>query len=90
MTGAEAKALLDSYLPFLRPGGRVVVFTPQERGFAADPSHIEFLDFGRVRALCAQAGLRVERSYSFPLPRWGGRLFAYNEFVVVARLPGRR
>jgi SAM-dependent methyltransferase len=90
MSGTEAKALVDSYLPFLRPGGRVVVFTPQERGFAADPSHVEFLDFERIRALCAQSGLRVERSYSFPLPRWAGRFFPYNEFVVVARYPAQR
>jgi 2-polyprenyl-3-methyl-5-hydroxy-6-metoxy-1,4-benzoquinol methylase len=90
MTGAEAKALVDAYLPFIRPGGRLVVFTPQERGFAADPTHVEFLDFERVQSLCSEAGLEVERSYSFPLPRWAGRLFPYNEFVVIARLPARR
>ena len=90
MTEAEAKVLVDSYLPYLRPDGRVVVFTPQERGFAADPSHVELLDFRRLRALCSAAGLNVKRSYSFPLPRWAGRLFSYNEFVVIARFPGRR
>jgi SAM-dependent methyltransferase len=90
MTAAQAKALVDSYLPFLRPGGRVIVFTPQERGFASDPSHVEFLDFGRIQQLCAQLGVTVEHSYSFPLPRWAGRMFPYNEFVVVARLPARR
>jgi hypothetical protein len=23
------------------------------------------------------------RSYSFPFPRWAGKVFVYNEFVVV-------
>lgn len=87
MTRAEAKVLIGEYLPYLRPGGQVVVFTPQERGFAADSTHIEFLDFERVKPLCRDAGLEPERSYSFPLPRWAGRLFPYNEFVVIARLP---
>lgn len=32
-------------------------------------------------------GLQVEKSYSFPLPRLAGRLFKYNEFVLVARKP---
>ena len=89
MTESEAKLLLELYLPYLRGGGRTVVFTPQERGFATDPTHVEFMDFERVRSLCRSVGLRVERSYSFPLPRWMGRLFPYNEFVVIARLPAR-
>lgn len=90
MTGSEAKALVAAYLLYLRPGGRLVVLTPQERGFSADPTHVEFLDFERVQSLCREAGLRVEGSYSFPMPRWAGRLFPYNEFVVIARLPARR
>ena len=90
MTGAEAKALVDSYVPFLRSGGRVVMVTPQERGFAADPTHIDFMDFEHIRSLCAQAGLEVVHSYSFPLPRWTGKFFPYNEFVVIARLLARR
>jgi 2-polyprenyl-3-methyl-5-hydroxy-6-metoxy-1,4-benzoquinol methylase len=87
MPFTDAAELLRQYLPYLRPGGRVVMITPQERGYASDPTHIEFMDFEKVRRLSNRMGLRVSRSYSFPLPRWMGRLFSYNEFVVVAALP---
>jgi SAM-dependent methyltransferase len=87
MAFAEAGQLLKEYVPFLRPGGRVVVITPQERGYTSDPTHIEFMDFDKVRRLAESAGLRVIQAYSFPLPRWVGKVFPYNEFVVIARLP---
>ena len=89
MTRSEAKSLIELYLPYLRPRGRTVVFTPQERGYATDATHVEFMDFERVWSVCREVGLQVERSYSFPLPRWMGRLFPYNEFVVIARLRAR-
>jgi SAM-dependent methyltransferase len=86
--GADAwSGLLRAYLPFVRPGGRVVVITPQERGFAADPTHVRFVDFADVRSLADACGLVVHRQYSFPFPRPTGRLFPYNEFVTVATIP---
>jgi SAM-dependent methyltransferase len=88
MSFGEAQQLLKDYLPFLRLGGRVVMITPQERGYASDPTHVEFMDFGKVVRLADGAGLRVVQTYSFPLPRWVGKVFPYNEFVVIARLPG--
>lgn len=84
----EAVALLRSYLPFLRPGGQVVVLTPQEAGFRSDPTHVEFFDFARSEALLAAIGVEHVRSYSFPFPRPIGKLFPHNEFVVLGRKPG--
>ena len=40
-----------------------------------------------IKNLLAEHGLRPERSYSFPFPPFVGRIFAHNEFVVVARKP---
>lgn len=80
----EAFGLLRTYLPFVRPGGQVIVLTPQERGFAADPTHTWFAAFEEVRQLLVDLDLEVERSYSFPLPRRFGRVFVYNEFVSIA------
>ena len=37
--------------------------------------------------LASSFGLGVRRSYSFPLPRWTGQLFTYNEFVLLAQKP---
>lgn len=88
MPRAEAAAVLREYLPYVRAGGKVVIITPQERGFAADPTHVEFAGFDEVAALCTRLGLAVARQYSFPLPRRLGPVFVYNEFVTVAERPG--
>lgn len=85
---ADARAVLGAYLPFVRPGGRVVLITPQERGYASDATHVTFSDTGTLRALSTDLGLTPEKAYSFPLPRAAGRVFTYNEFVLVARTPG--
>jgi len=85
MSQRQARSLICTYLPYLRRSGRVVIITPQERGYLADPTHVEFLDFERLQSLSYSTGLVLVQQYSFPLPRWSGRLFPYNEFVVVAR-----
>jgi SAM-dependent methyltransferase len=84
-----ARTLLEGHLQYVRPGGRVVLICPQERGWASDPTHVRFVDDTALQELCRDLGLTVERSSSFPFPRWAGRLFTYNEFVVVGRLPRR-
>jgi SAM-dependent methyltransferase len=83
-----AAQLLARYLPYVRPGGRAVFICPQERGWATDDTHIRFVDFAGLTELAEGAGLTVERTRSFPFPRAAGRVFPYNEFVLVARLPG--
>lgn len=89
MSGAEARDLMATYLPYVRPGGKAILITPQERAFASDPTHVEFLDIPALEALCGDLGLVVERVYSFPFPRRFGTRFPGNEFVVVARhMPG--
>jgi len=87
MDADAAGALLREYLDYVRPGGKVVVITPQERGFRSDPTHVEFFDFERLIALARGLELTIDRSYSFPFPRSYGSLFVYNEFVLVARRP---
>lgn len=88
MQRPDAEAILAGYLPYVRARGRAIIITPQERGFAADPTHVEFAGFDEVRELCDALGLVVSRAYSFPFPRRLGRLFVYNEFVTVAEKPG--
>lgn len=86
MTLDEAAVLLKQYLPFLKPGGQVFVICPQERGFRRDHTHVHFMTDDDLRWLLQDAGVRVERSYSFPFPRPVGRWFTYNEFCVKGRL----
>ena len=82
-----ADGLLAEYLPYIKPGGRVVFITPQERGYATDATHVWFVGHDETKRLAGRAGLTVERQYSFPFPRRAGRIFAYNEFVMVGRVP---
>jgi SAM-dependent methyltransferase len=84
---AEARSIIGSYLPMLKPGGRAIFITPQERGYASDETHVVFVRFEELRALCDDLGLVTEKSYSFPFFRWLGKLFIYNEFVLIARKP---
>lgn len=85
LSPADAASLLEEYLVYLRPGGRLITMTPQEKGFASDQTHVTFMDGSRMKQLAQSAQLQMERQYSFPFPRGFGRLFRYNEFVTVAR-----
>jgi SAM-dependent methyltransferase len=81
----QPQGLVADYLPRLAPRGQVILITPQEAGFASDETHLRFLDLDALGAMVQTLGLRVERAFSFPFPRWAGRLFRYNEFVLTAR-----
>lgn len=83
----ESHEILRSYLPMIRPGGRVVLITPQERGFASDATHVRFSDFAVLDALTKELGLEPVKQYSFPFPRFAGKPFIYNEFVHITRVP---
>lgn len=78
------KEVLEEYLPYLRTGGRVIAICPQERCFAADPTHITYYDRRALADLMKEVGLKVMKESSFPFPRFMGRLFIYNEHVVIA------
>lgn len=82
-----ADDIVRTYLPFVRPGGKVVFITPQEVGFRSDATHIRFVDHAEVRRHALRLGLTVDRSYSFPFPRPAGKVFPYNEFVTLTRRP---
>lgn len=87
LTEEQALQIVGSYLPFVRPGGQIVFVTPQERGYASDATHVRFVDFTAAGKLAADLGASVTRQYSFPFPRFVGKLFTYNEFVTLARRP---
>lgn len=86
MDAPSSERVVRDYLPFLKPKGRVVIVTPQEAGFKSDDTHVRFVDFDALRDLSNALGLQEERTYSFPFPRWAGRIFPYNEFVFIASL----
>ncbi|MET0976502.1 MAG: methyltransferase domain-containing protein [Leifsonia sp.] len=79
--------IIADYLPYLKKGGKVVLITPQERGYASDSTHVQFVDLAGLREIAEASGLVVDRAFSFPFPRAAGKAFTYNEFVQVARKP---
>jgi 2-polyprenyl-3-methyl-5-hydroxy-6-metoxy-1,4-benzoquinol methylase len=87
MEREQALKLISDYLPFVRPGGRVFLVCPQERGYASDPTHVWFAQDSDLSEVVGTLGLELQRSYSFPFPRKAGKLFIYNEFCVAARVP---
>jgi hypothetical protein len=87
MPRAEAVKVLSGYLDYLAPGARVVFICPQERGYTTDSTHVEFADFDALADVARQLGLTVVRGLSFPFPRIAGKLFPYNEFVLIASKP---
>lgn len=87
MTPELGREVVSSYLPYVRE--QVVVICPQERGYASDATHVTFLDAEAIGDLLRSAGLAVRRAYSFPFPRPVGKVFTYNETVVVARVAPR-
>jgi 2-polyprenyl-3-methyl-5-hydroxy-6-metoxy-1,4-benzoquinol methylase len=87
LTPDESAEVIASYLPLVKPGGRIVWICPQERGFRSDSTHITFTDFAALRALADRLGVEFEKQYSFPFPRPVGRIFTYNEFDFIGRMP---
>ncbi len=85
MPRKDAVDLVEEYLPYLRPGGKVITIVPQEAGFASDATHVNFLQPVDVIAMLSECGLAVDRAYSFPFPRVAGRFFRHNETVVTSR-----
>lgn len=87
LTLDDAVELVRAYLPALSPGGRVVAVCPQERGFASEKSHINYLAENDLRQLGELVGLQMTNYMSFPLPRIFGKMWIFNEHIAVYSAP---
>lgn len=87
MDEAAGRAIMEDYLPYLRPGGRVFFVCPQERGYDSDATHVRWTTGADLEALARDVGLVPDPSFSFPFPRWAGKPFIYNEFCLLAHKP---
>lgn len=88
MTAAEGRALVTQYLPLVRPGGTVMLITPQAAGQRSDPSHVRALDREDLRGELEALGLVDLRTRSFPFPAVAGRWFRHNENQATGRRLG--
>lgn len=81
-------SILRTYVPYVRPGGTVMLICPQEKGFDAEVTHIHWVDLDVMAELADKVGLEPLASYSFPLPRRAGKYFVHNEFCATFRVQG--
>lgn len=87
MERVEAIEVIRTYLPYLRPGGRLMLVCPQQVGFRSDPTHVHYCDGPELVAMAIAVGLQPGTPWSFPFPWWVGRLFVYNETNLLATRP---
>lgn len=85
MTESDAMALIGQYISLLKGDGQIIIITPQESGFKSDNTHINFTDFETISRILSNLNFHVRVARSFPFPRFAGKYFIYNEFVVSAR-----
>jgi 2-polyprenyl-3-methyl-5-hydroxy-6-metoxy-1,4-benzoquinol methylase len=81
----EQTKIVEKYLKFLAPKGKVVIITPQIRGYKSDSTHLTFTDDARIVKILHDNGLKVISNKSFPLPKFFGKYFKYNEFQIIAQ-----
>lgn len=79
--------IVAEYLPYLQPRSTVMIVCPQEVGFRSDPTHTSWLDAADLVRIASDAGLERVTAASFPFPRPVGKVFVYNETVVVGSTP---
>lgn len=82
----EQIEIISSYLPYLKKNGGVFIITPQEAGYASDPTHVTFTDFERTKEILNELNFEVSSQKTFPFPRVFGKFFKYNEFHTYAHL----
>ena len=84
----EGRELLTSYVRYLKPGGRILLITPQLAGQKSDPTHVRLLDTDALRSQIEELGGVGIKTRSFPFPRFAGGVFRYNESQAIGAIPG--
>lgn len=79
----QAKEIINYYIPCVK--NKIVIICPQEKGFKKDITHVNFLNEKDINNILLDCGLKIIKNYSFPLPKFFGKIFTYNETVVVAK-----
>lgn len=87
MNRVEVIYMLQQYLHLVKPQGKIIIISPQEAGYKSDPTHVEFINFPKLRSISRELNLTMIKEYSFPFPRFVGYIFLYNEFVSVSCVP---
>ena len=84
MTGDDFVFVLQQYIHLLKKNGKIIIITPQEKGFKSDDTHVQFMDFDTIKRLLERVDFKIVRQYSFPFFKIAGHFFKYNEFITIA------
>ena len=79
----EAINLLRIYTPFIKSDGKIIIITPQEAGFASDPTHVTMMNHEQVSKILNDFCKPNILQYSFPFPLVVGKFFKYNENISI-------
>jgi SAM-dependent methyltransferase len=85
MSYCDVIDFLERYIYLLKTNGYFLIITPQEAGFQSDSTHVEFMNFHKLRAITEQLNCQTIKQYSFPFPRFIGKIFKYNEFISLGQ-----
>ena len=66
----EGIKLINTYLPYLKKNGRIVIIVPHGYCFENDPTHVLYYDFNRVEELASKIHYRIKRNFYHPFPDW--------------------
>ena len=83
MSLEQAVRLIKKYKKNLKQNGKLIIACPQEKGFASDPTHVEFMDNQKLAEVCRRAGFEIIKTFSFPFSRSFGKIFLYNESYLI-------
>ncbi len=78
------------YIPHLKSDAKIVLICPQEAGFNSDPTHIRWIDENTLKKVLESLECEKIKINSFPLPRWAGKRFTYNQTVATGILKSPR
>ncbi|MDB5073814.1 MAG: Methyltransferase protein [Candidatus Eremiobacteraeota bacterium] len=83
---AQLEGLVPEIHRVLRPGGRLIVWVPNARGYELGVNngsgHVLFVTAAEIERLIP-GRFRLEKHYAEPLPRLVGQYFAHNKEVFV-------
>lgn len=79
----QGRKIIKKFMPYIK--NNVVVICPQEKGFKTDETHVNYLSHSDIEEMLASLGMVIDRSFSFPLSKYFGKIFTHNETVVVAK-----
>lgn len=79
MEWEDGARLIGQHLPLLRPGGRVLLITPQKAGQNSDPTHVRAFSRLDLSEVLYSLGASSVVNRSFPFPSFVGNFFVHNE-----------